>query len=220
MINCHFNSLEYWRSRHEQYLTDPRGVGNVIYSSEENEKIYVAMNEYIEKLVRVLNKPSPVKVLDLGCGIGMISGAFIRTGCIYTGVDISENAIEIARKKHPSGTFFVGNIANLPFNEYFDIIIERTVFIHLVEDDYWRSVICEVKRLLSSHGLFILMDCLPESAAEVPGKGPHVKFRLYSEYEDVFNEAGLKFNLNLKNMLSTKMEISPYTHFISHTDFR
>src|SRR5687767_3674496 len=135
--NIQIDSLAYWRARHQQYRDDPRGVGNVSLDASENERIYRATIAYIESLVMHLEREKPVRVLELGCGTGMLVSAFTRTGCEYTGIDISEQAVEIARAKHPGARFQVGNIAALGLNELFDIIIERTVFIHLVEDDYW-----------------------------------------------------------------------------------
>jgi|GEM_PF-2109725 len=210
-----FDSLQYWRSRHEQYLSDPRGVGNVVFDRAENEKIYEEADGYIYELITNLDRKGPVKVLDLGCGIGMLADAFIRKGCDYTGIDISEKAIEIARRKHPQGTFEVGNIGYLPLETKFDIIIERTVFIHLVEDNYWKAVIGEAKRLLDKDGIFILHDHIPIA----PGKNlgvDHVKIRLYSEYEKVFQECDLKFDVQMKHALAEKMSISENTHFATH----
>lgn len=214
--NQPFNSLTYWRMRHEKYLLDPKGVGNAVLDTEENERIYRAVDGYIGALVANMVLKKPTRVLELGCGIGMLAGAFIRTGCNYTGVDISEKAIEIARDKHPSGNFEVANIAELPFSGTFDLIIERTVLIHLVEDDYWSSVIKEVKRLLAPDGVFVLIDHLPESQDEVPGKGEHVKFRLYNEYVKALNGVGLGFNADLRRVLATKMPLSPHTYFVTH----
>lgn len=212
-----FDSLTYWRARHDQYLFDPKGVGNVTLDTEENLRIYRLMDEYIEQLVRHFQTPSRLRVLDLGCGIGMLTPAFTRCGCDYTGVDISSTAIEIARQRNSSARFFSGNIAKLPFDEEFDIVIERTVFIHLVEDAYWSSVLGEVKRVLSKDGVFILMDKLPISPAEVPARAPHINFRLYDDYVRELAKNGLKFNEVMRGTLAGKVSLSPTTHFVTHT---
>jgi SAM-dependent methyltransferase len=212
-----FDSLAYWRARHEKYLHDPRGVGNVALDISENERIYEAVDAYIETLVKGLDLKSPIRVLELGCGTGMIAGAFIRSGCQYTGVDISEKAIEIAKERYPAGKFEVANIAKLPLIGYFDIIIERTVFIHLTEDVYWRSVIGEVKRLLAKDGIFIVMDNLPIDSSDAPRGATHVNFRLYKEYGEAFKEVNMKFDLSLRHSLAQKMSLSATTHLVTHT---
>lgn len=212
-----FDSLAYWCNRHDKYMADPRGVGHVSYSEEENARIYAAIDAYIAQLVTVLPVTMPARALDLGCGTGMISDAFIRTGCIYTGVDISPTAVDIARAKHPNGSFLVSNIADLSLAEPFNIIIERTVFIHLVEDGYWRAVLGEVKRLLSPGGVFILMDSLPETTNESPKGGAHVKFRLRSEYAAAFGAVGLKIDDQLREAVARKLKLSPTTHLVTHS---
>lgn len=211
-----FDSLAYWQARHEQYLLNPQGVGNAVLDVAENERIYQAIDAYVANIVIKLDRHNPIRVLDLGCGIGMLASAFLRTGCEYTGVDISDKAVEIARGKYPAGRFCVANIADLPLAGPFDIIIERTVFIHLVEDDYWRSVVREVCRLLSSDGVFILMDQLPATAAEAPAGASHVKFRLYSEYTKALHHVGLQFEVSLRDRVAEVMALSPHTHFVTH----
>jgi SAM-dependent methyltransferase len=211
-----FDSLAYWRTRHEQYLLNPQGVGNAVIDVAENERIYQAMDRYVADIVRQLRQAAPVRVLDLGCGIGMLAGAFLRTGCEYTGIDISDKAVEMARIKHPTGRFEVANIADLPLSGPYDIIIERTVFIHLVEDDYWNSVIKEVKRLLSRHGVFILMDHLPLTPDEAPRSAAHVKFRMRAQYAGAFENLSLHFDTALRDGIAQHMALSPHTHFVSH----
>lgn len=211
-----FDSLAYWRARHEQYLLDPRGVGNVGLTASENERIYKALDIYIENIVINLHKAPPVRVLDLGCGIGMLAAAFIRTGCEYTGVDVSPKAVEIAKSNYPKGRFEVANIAQLPLTGEFDIIIERTVLIHLVEEAYWHAVIAEVKRLLARDGVFIINDHLPVTDSEVSTRAAHVKFRLYGQYAEALQKLNMKFDLELRTELSARMALSPNTHLVTH----
>jgi SAM-dependent methyltransferase len=212
-----FDSLAYWRGRHEQYRLNPQGVGNAAYDVAKNDLIYEAMDAYVANLVLQLHKSAPVRVLDLGCGTGMLAGAFLRTGCEYTGFDISETAVNLARSKYPAGRFEVGNIADLPISGPFDIVIERTVFIHLVEDAYWKSVIREVARLLATDGVFIVMDQLPLSQAEAPATAAHVKFRLYTEYAEALAKHSLQFDLDLRRRMAGGMALSPHTHFVTRS---
>lgn len=211
-----FDSLDYWRQRHEQYLLNPQGVGNASLDPAENEKIYRWVDNYVANIVQALARPAPIRVLDLGCGTGMLAGAFLRTGCEYTGIDISEKAVEMARSLHPNGRFEVANIADLPLTGAYDLIVERTVFIHLVEDAYWNSVIREVRRLLAPDGVFILIDQLPVSQAEAPRSATHVKFRLHSEYAEAFRKVSMRFDPALYARIARQMTLTPHTHFVTH----
>lgn len=212
-----FSSLDYWRDRHDKFKLDPTGVGNVAYDADENEQIYIRAKNYISEVVKNLPIVSTkASALDLGCGIGKMTTALTENAYFYTGVDISPTAVEIAQKQYPKSNYIVGNIAKLPFHIRFNIILERTVFIHLVEQNYWESVLSEVKRLLKDDGVFILQDYLPLKESDAPKTADHVTQRTYSEYEEAFAKIGMKFDLELRESVEKKMSLSPNTHFVTH----
>lgn len=214
--DSNFSSLDYWRERHDQFKLNPTGVGNVAYSAKENEEIYDQVVRYFTSIIASLSLPPKARTLDLGCGIGKMTSAFVDNDCSYTGVDISRTAVEIARSKHLNSTYIIGNIAKLPFNNPFKVIFQRTVFIHLVEDEYWDSVLKEIKRLLDKDGIFIIQDYLPINRIDSPNNTQHVTRRLYSEYETAFDALEMKFDIALKNQFLEKVELHPNTHFVTH----
>jgi SAM-dependent methyltransferase len=110
----------------------------------------------------------------------------------------------------------VGNIAHLPFDELFDIVIERTVFIHLVEDNYWKSTLHQVKRSLATKGVFILIDHLPKDAQSAPKSAKHVKFRLMGQYEEEFMLAGLRFSPEMRDEITRHVPLNEHTYIASH----
>lgn len=72
------------------------------------------------------------KILDVGCGKGDLLEHFKEQNidCNYTGVDILDSMIEIAKKEHPESEFHCADIfSNHPF-EYnsFDIIYTSGIF--------------------------------------------------------------------------------------------
>lgn len=214
--NPDFDSLNYWRLRHDQYLTDTKGVGNAVLDSEQNDRIYAAIDKYVGSIAAHLKQRGARRVLDLGCGIGMLANAFVSHGLGYTGVDISDTAVDIASKRNPQAHFVVGNIADLPFVEPFDIVIERTVFIHLVEDNYWKSTLHQVKRSLATEGIFILIDHLPKDAQSAPQSATHVKFRLLGQYEEEFMRAGLRFAPEMRDEIARHVPLNEHTYIASH----
>lgn len=213
-----FDSLSYWKARHEQYLLNSQGVGNAVLDQSENDRIYRGLQGYVASLLPSLRLPEHFKVLDLGCGIGMMAGIFIDSGAQYTGVDVSETALNIAREKYPKGNYLAANIADIPLHDKYDVIVERTVFIHLVEDRFWKSVLREVKRLLSTNGIFIIMDELPRGEEDAPRPNPHVRFRTYGEYEEALQRCDLRFNLELRSKIGELVKLSPHTHFVTHAE--
>ncbi len=67
-----------------------------------------------------------IKVLDLGCGTGLHTKELIKRRYSVSGLDLSKEMIEIAKKRNPSAKFYVGDMSNFDLikNEgKFDIII-------------------------------------------------------------------------------------------------
>jgi SAM-dependent methyltransferase len=212
-----FDSLEYWRKRHLQFLTDIRGVGNAALDCDHNQRIYTTVSAYVACLASYFYSVGKATVLDLGCGTGMLSGAFTSAKLRYTGVDISPTAVALAKAACPAADFVVGNIADLPLQSPFDIIVERTVFIHLVEDRYWHNVLCEVKRLLHPRGVFILIDQIPDSDASLSNNSQHVKFRTLPTYQAKLASLGLRFNTTLRRSIGRHVPLNEHTHIVTHS---
>ncbi len=74
-----------------------------------------------------------MKILDVGCGTGNFSIKLAGRGCSVTGVDISNEMLNIARKKASGMNFdieFINvDLNNLPFeDDTFDAVISMTAF--------------------------------------------------------------------------------------------
>ncbi|MFA6437305.1 MAG: class I SAM-dependent methyltransferase [Candidatus Paceibacterota bacterium] len=101
---------------------------------------------------------SGMKTLDLGCGNGRLYEILKNKEIEYTGVDISENLINIARAKYPKIEFLVGDGIELPFRDYsFDIVYSVAVFHHLPSKTLRVQFLKEVKRVLKKDGKIILI---------------------------------------------------------------
>lgn len=51
-------------------------------------------------------------VIEIGCGTGKLSEPFLKTGIEYTGLDLGEKMLNIARANHPSAVFIKRNMRN------------------------------------------------------------------------------------------------------------
>lgn len=72
-----------------------------------------------------------ISVLELGCGTGLFSAKFAETGALVTGIDISPELIEIARKKVKNAKFVCGRFEDAGFPEKFDAVVGSSVLHHL-----------------------------------------------------------------------------------------
>lgn len=100
-----------------------------------------------------------LKVLEIGCGLGTDGAQFAEAGADYTGVDLTEAAVDLARKRFElfslPGTFRTADAENLDFpDNTFDIVYSHGVLHHTPET---AKAIHEVHRVLRPGGRAIVM---------------------------------------------------------------
>jgi SAM-dependent methyltransferase len=80
--------------------------------------------------------PEGSDVLELGCGAG-VDAIELAEGRRYTGVDLSEAVISLARGRVPSGTFVHGDLASVAFPQAsFDAVVSLYVFGHVPANEH------------------------------------------------------------------------------------
>lgn len=94
--------------------------------------------------------------LDLGCGLGRHTILFAKNGFNTSALDISENAIERAKKwakdENLSVKFALGDMIDLPYKDNsFDCILCRNVMSHTNTAGI-KQIISEIKRILKNDG--------------------------------------------------------------------
>ena len=122
------------------------------------------------------------RVLDIGCGNGRLYQIFANLSISFTGIDISEKLIEIAKERYPKCSFEVANMTELPFEgKKFDVIFSLVAFHHLPTQETQLKALEEMKRVLKSKGKIILLNWNAYS--------DWVKNKLKEgEYEDLGNQ--------------------------------
>jgi ubiquinone/menaquinone biosynthesis C-methylase UbiE len=96
-------------------------------------------------------------VLDSGCASGRFYGVLKEKNINYSGIDISESLIKIAKKNYPGIDFRVGNAMDMPFTEnYFDKIYSISVIHNIPSGNFQMQYLKELKRVLKPGGLLIM----------------------------------------------------------------
>lgn len=100
---------------------------------------------------------SQVRLLDIGCGGGVLAEEFARLGCQVTGIDIAEDSLAVARAHARSEELSIeyqsGSATQIPFNgSSFEVVSCCDVLEHIPD---WEQVIAEVERVLNPGGLFL-----------------------------------------------------------------
>jgi len=133
-------------------------------------------------------------VLDLGCGSGKLSALMAERGARVTGIDISEDWIEMCREQY-------GHMENLEFltadgsnmeeieSGTFDRVVMNMVLLNVPSEEKVQRIFEEVSRVLKDDGQLIFTDlnpiCLmvPETTAETQTHLPGFSyFKDGSEY--------------------------------------
>ena len=131
---------------------------------EFNAYMYSRYIKAVDMVVQYIKKNCSAKssininILDLGCGDGVMLYLLAKRLKDYNiklfGVDISEEAIEIASKKIEKGNFYFSNICSTKFNKNkFDIIIALDVIEHINNPE---AMLFEIKRIAKDKSFVII----------------------------------------------------------------
>lgn len=102
---------------------------------------------------------SGLRVLEIGCGLGTDGARFAQAGADYTGVDLTEAAVDFARKRFElydlPGGFRTADAEQLDFpDESFDVVYSHGVLHHTPDIN---SAVREIHRVLRPGGRAIVM---------------------------------------------------------------
>jgi SAM-dependent methyltransferase len=144
---------EYWNRRPCNVRHSTLETGTREYFDEvETRKYFVEPHipEFAE-----FSKWSGKRVLELGCGIGTDAVNFARAGAHYTGVELSEESLKIARKRFEvfdlNGDFVVADGENLSkhVSGPFDLIYSFGVIHHSPNPE---AIFREIRQLIATNG--------------------------------------------------------------------
>jgi SAM-dependent methyltransferase len=100
-----------------------------------------------------------LKVLEIGCGLGTDGAQFAKAGAEYTGIDLTDASVELARKRFElsglPGEFRVADAEQLDFPDAsFDLVYSHGVLHHTPDIG---AAVQEIHRVLKPAGRAIVM---------------------------------------------------------------
>jgi ubiquinone/menaquinone biosynthesis C-methylase UbiE len=122
------------------------------YAADNAESAY---NAYYERpaMISLLGAVAGLRVLEVGCGGGLLTVWLVDQGAAVTALDISPRMVDLAAERvGERATVFVADVQQpLSFagNASFDLVVASLV-LHYVED--WESVLHEFRRVLRPNG--------------------------------------------------------------------
>jgi|DewCreStandDraft_4_1066084.scaffolds.fasta_scaffold79274_1 2-polyprenyl-3-methyl-5-hydroxy-6-metoxy-1,4-benzoquinol methylase len=132
-------------------------------------------SERIKKIIELTGTGE--KILDIGCGVGIIGEKIKAKGNIVYGIDFSKGAVKNAREK---GIFAkVANIEKeIPFkNNFFDGIVLGEILEHIFDTDRFLQ---NVRKKLKNNGYIIIttpnLATFGRRLLLLFGKNPHIEY--------------------------------------------
>jgi len=98
------------------------------------------------------------RVLELGCGGGRVTGYLGVLSLDVHAIDLSPTMVSYCRKTYPEVAFEVADLRDLSkFGEaQFDVVSAWDNVLDILGDEERRRVLRDIRRILSSQGLFIM----------------------------------------------------------------
>jgi len=197
------SSSTYWNERFRLY-GESRGTYKAICSYGMpylyNRYIDIVQKKALGSALNALQLEGK-SVLDIGCGSGRWCRILAEKGAYVTGVDISEQAIALARRATMNDKirFLVSSIADLELPHHsFDVITCVTVLQHVVDPDELERSLSIIKQLLKPHGNVVIMEVAP-TVTESRHSTRVLRVRTETDYLELLSGIGLK----LEKALST-----------------
>ena len=136
---------------------------DLIYKDKDYEK-------EVDFIENVFGENKPEKILEVGCGTGNYTKILLERGYEVTAVDISEDMLEIARRKC-NCKIIKGDIRSVSINDKFDACIAMfAVMGYLTKNSDVIKALNNIHRHLKPNGVFVfdvwnglaVMKLLPE----------------------------------------------------------
>jgi|SRR5690554_618192 len=121
------------------------------------DKIYPNSRHYkIKSYLRNIFFENQIeKVLEIGCGIGILSEYISKKGKKVTSIDISEENIKFAKSTVKNVEFHAGDFLEFSFNDKYDLITLFDVLEHIPKEKY-SIVFKKIKELSNENSLIVI----------------------------------------------------------------
>ena len=208
---------DFWEAHvNNEYYTDEERASEAYFSEIEQRRY--RWHYHLRELFSSL-EGSRGWLLEVGCGIGVDSIQLARCGFDVTAVDLTENAIRVARQlaqqRGVTVDFRLGNAERLDFpDESFDAVYSFGVLHHTPDIE---QAVAEVRRILRPGGTAYVMLYHRDSLVNLVHKLLRLPYESPRDREDhcpvvyTFSRRGAKRLFNDFSVVSVRAEY-PFTY--------
>ena len=119
-------------------------------------KEYTKEVDFLETVFKKYNVQNK-SILDIGCGTGLHMAELIKRGYQLTGLDLSPEMIELAKKRNSQAEFHIADMSNFSLYKKYDVIICMfSALGYLTKNEQLESFFQSCKNHLNKDGLLIL----------------------------------------------------------------
>ena len=105
---------------------------------------------------KILKNNNCDKILEIGCGSGMLARRFLENGYDYLGLDLFNEMLDIARREVKSDRFVQGDMRNLTFDNQFEaVLITGRSLAYVIENQGILNTFKGVYNSLIDNGLLV-----------------------------------------------------------------
>ena len=151
-------------------------VGALAWGSRDSQE---KRFEVFSKLLSLNNS----SILDVGCGLGDLNTYLLKSNIKsnYTGLDITDDMIPIAKENHPESTFLVGDIRELEPSDFnVDYVLASGIF-NLTIEDHEQFIWDSIEKMYAIANKAVAFNIMSEHA---PVKNPDNYYASPVEYLD------------------------------------
>jgi len=184
-----FSAHDYWENRHRSARGQLSAVGHAQLNDRANKEQYeIKRARLTEVLEKHVSNAQGRTLLDAGCGIGLLTAAFVDLGFDVTGADVSPTGIAEARSREGRAKFFVSAIEALELGRSFDVVVIVDVLLHVVKRDAWVKSLASLARHVRPGGLLVILDSMRRAEHDKP---VHCNWRTLDEFTETAAAFGL-----------------------------
>ncbi|MBA2949515.1 class I SAM-dependent methyltransferase [Streptomyces himalayensis] len=183
----------YWNTRHREQ--DDLTAGGHIGLDRPGHEIFYALRlgTLLTLIGDLSNPPSPLFVLDAGCGEGRLARALSRCGHRVDAIDTSSEAIAHARAKGGGPRYAEASLTGWRSPWLYDVVLCVDVLLHVRDDAQWAASLRNLASLVRVTGRLIVSD---EDGHARTALGDSIVHRTTAAYRSALQPLGLHHTLS------------------------
>lgn len=183
------NNASYWDNRVKKY-GHTGWADRIIYAFDQKARL-----KAVREIIKKLNIKKDL-ALDFGAGVGDFSELLSRDFKSVIAFDISEKAVNIARK-------YYGQIKNIKFiygdflkeidikDDSLDLVLTVTVLGHINDTNEVCKILDIFKRKLNKNGYLIVFE---NASTDKKNNDQYQRFTSFGEWQSLFEKTGFRLN--------------------------